>query len=54
MTHGPGSRLAVQDTVSYGNVDRRSALTWLGPVDVALSLLHVPSARTARSRGCSR
>ena len=54
LTHGPGSRLAVRDDVSYGGVDRHSALSWLGPVDVALGLLHGRSARTGRSRACSR
>ncbi|HEY0240279.1 MAG TPA: D-alanine--D-alanine ligase family protein [Friedmanniella sp.] len=51
MTHGPGSRLAVRDTVSYGNVDSRSALSWLGPVDVALSLLHGPFGEDGTIQG---
>nr|WP_232530954.1 D-alanine--D-alanine ligase family protein [Microlunatus antarcticus] len=51
MTHGPGSRLAVQDTVSYGGVDSRSALSWLGPVDVALSLLHGPFGEDGTIQG---
>jgi D-alanine-D-alanine ligase len=51
MTHGPGSRLAVRDTVSYGNVDKHSALSWLGPVDVALSLLHGPFGEDGTIQG---
>ena len=51
MTHGPGSSLAVRDDVSYGNVDRRSALSWLGPVDVALSLLHGPFGEDGTIQG---
>ena len=51
MTHGPGSRLAVRDHVSYGNVDRHSALSWLGPVDVALSLLHGPFGEDGTIQG---
>jgi D-alanine-D-alanine ligase len=51
MTHGPGSRLAVRDNVSYGNVDRHSALSWLGPVDVALSLLHGPFGEDGTIQG---
>ena len=51
MTHGPGSRLAVRDDVSYGGVDRHSALSWLGPVDVALSLLHGPFGEDGTIQG---
>jgi D-alanine-D-alanine ligase len=51
MTHGPGSRLAVRDSVSYGNVDSHSALSWLGPVDVALSLLHGPFGEDGTIQG---
>ncbi|MGI3785398.1 MAG: D-alanine--D-alanine ligase family protein [Janthinobacterium lividum] len=51
MTHGPGSRLAVQDTLSYGNVESRSALSWIGPVDVALSLLHGPFGEDGTIQG---
>ena len=51
MTHGPGSRLAVRDDVSYGGVDRHSALSWLGPVDVAFSLLHGPFGEDGTIQG---
>ncbi len=51
LTHGPGSRLAVRDDVSYGGVDRHSALSWLGPVDVALSLLHGPFGEDGTIQG---
>ena len=51
LTHGPGSTLAVRDDVSYGNVDRQSALSWLGPVDVALSLLHGPFGEDGTIQG---
>ena len=51
LTHGPGSRLAVRDDVSYGSVDRHSALSWLGPVDVALSLLHGPFGEDGTIQG---
>ncbi|SEQ85159.1 D-alanine--D-alanine ligase family protein [Microlunatus flavus] len=51
MTHGPGSRLAVRDDVSYGGVDKHSALSWLGPVDVALSLLHGPYGEDGTIQG---
>ena len=51
MTHGAGSELAVRDDVSYGAVERRSALSWLGPVDVALSLLHGPFGEDGTIQG---
>lgn len=51
LTHGPGSRLAVRDDVSYGGVDKHSALSWLGPVDVALSLLHGPFGEDGTIQG---
>jgi len=51
LTHGPGSRLAVRDEVSYGGVDKHSALSWLGPVDVALSLLHGPFGEDGTIQG---
>lgn len=51
LTHGSSSELAVRDDVSYGSVDRRSALSWLGPVDVALSLLHGPFGEDGTIQG---
>ena len=51
ITHGPGSRLAVRDEVSYGGVDKHSALSWLGPVDVAFSLLHGPFGEDGTIQG---
>ena len=51
MTHGAGGELAVRDDVSYGAVERRSALSWLGPVDVALSLLHGPFGEDGTIQG---
>ncbi len=51
LTHGPGSRLAVRDDVSYGSVDRHSALSWIGPVDVAVSLLHGPFGEDGTIQG---
>ena len=51
LTHGPGSQLAVRDEVSYGGVDSHSVLSWLGPVDVALSLLHGPFGEDGTIQG---
>ena len=51
LTHGPGSWLAVRDDASYGGVDRHSALSWLGPVDVAFSLLHGPFGEDGTIQG---
>ena len=51
LTHGSGSELAVRDDVAYGSVDRRSALSWLGPIDVALSLLHGPFGEDGTIQG---
>ena len=51
LTHGSGSELAVRDDVSHRSGERGSALSWLGPVDVALSLLHGPFGEDGTIQG---